>query len=186
MRGGAELRTVARRYAKALLQVALEKKADLHQLGRELSDLAGRISASPELEQALGSPAVGRAGKLKLVEALVEGGKLHRLLHNLLRAMGERDRLAGLKGVAEAYAQALDQHEGIEAAEVLSSTPLNERQQQKLSERLSALTGKRMRLSYRTEAELLGGLVVRIGNRIYDGSIVTQLSKLKERLLAAH
>lgn len=185
MKSAAEVRTVARRYAKALLAVALEKKVDPRQLGRQLAALAARIEGQPELAQALSSPAVSRAKKAKLIEKLVEGAETDRLVANLLRTMGERDRLGALGLVAEAYAQALDHHERIQPAEVTSTEPLTERQQQRLSEKLAAVTGKRVRLSYRTNPAILGGLVVRIGNRIYDGSIVTQLGKLKERLLAA-
>lgn len=185
MKASGEGRVVARRYAKALLQVALEKKVDARQLGQQLAVLAAQVESLPGLAQALSSPTVARSTKTKLIETLLAATGADRLLANLLSTMARRDRLGALRLVGEAYAQAVDAHEGIEPAEVASAERLSERQQQKLAERLAALTGKRMRLSYRNDPAILGGLVVRIGNRIYDGSIVTQLDKLKERLLGA-
>jgi len=185
VKASGEGRVVARRYAKALLQVALEKRVDPRQLGQELAALAAQVESLPGLAQALSSPTVARSKKTKLIETLLSGAGADRLIANLLSTMARRDRLGALGPVAEAYAQAVDAHEGIEPAEVASAEPLGERQQQKLSERLAALTGKRVRLSYRAEPAILGGLVVRIGNRIYDGSVVKQLDQLKERLLGA-
>lgn len=179
-------RAVAGRYGRALLQVALEQKADLQRIARELAELGALIEGHADLDRILASPAVAPARKVGLVEKLLEGAGVSRPTGNLLRVMAAKDRIPLLRLVEEAYREALDEHEQVETAEVSTAHPLTEAQQEKLASELAALSGKRIRLNFTTDPALLGGLVVRIGNRIYDASIVTQLRQFKQRVLSTY
>lgn len=181
---GAGSRAVAGRYAKALLQVALEKKADPERLDQELQEFAGLLTEHPRLQRTLGSPAIFPDKRVSIVDALLTSDSFSPYTRNLLRVMAVKQRIALLHEVREQYRRALDAQQKIASAKVTSAHPLSEAQKRALAERLSELTGKTMRLHFETDPDILGGLVVRIGNRIYDASVVTQLRGFKERALA--
>ena len=86
--------------------------------------------------------------------------------------------------VREAYRRQLDEHQKIEKAEVITSHALSKAEEEALIGKLGQLTGKTVRAEFRTDSNLMGGLIVRIGNRIYDATVTAQLARFKERLLS--
>ncbi len=181
-----EALVVANRYAKALFQVVLEKKEDPERIDRELRDVAALLEANPELDRALGSPAVVSSKRVAIVEQLFGKKKLSPTMMNLLRVMAAKERMPVLPKVRAAYRRQVDEHEKVEKAEVVTSYTLSKKEEKALIGRLSEITGKTVRAEFRTDPELVGGLIIRIGNLIYDSSVTTQLARFKERLLSTY
>jgi len=186
MKISGESQVIASRYAKALFQVVLEKKEDSERIDRELRDVSAVLEANPELDRALGSPAVVSSKRVAIVEQVFGKKKLSRTTMNLLGVMTAKERMPILPMVRTAYRRQVDEHEKVENAEVVSSYALSKKEEKALIGRLSEITGKTVRAEFRTDPELVGGLIIKIGNLIYDSSVTTQLARLKERLLSTH
>ena len=185
MRASAEARVIANRYAKALLQVVIEKKEDPERIDSELGEVAAVVEAYPALGQVLGSPAVVSSRRVAVVDKLASASKLSPTTSNLLRVMAAKERMPLLGLVREAYRRELDEHLKVETANVVTAHALTKTEEKALMGKLEELTGKTVRAEFRTDSTLVAGLIVRIGNRIYDASVTAQLTRFKERLLSA-
>lgn len=174
-------RAAARRYARALLEVALAK-GDPAQLRTELTQVSELLAGSRELSRALFHPGLGAERRQRLMQALF-AGRGSELLNRLLALLAEKGRVALLPDVAQAFAEAWNQHEGVLSAEAISAQPLEEAQLGSLRAALQGATGHPVELQTRVEPALLGGLVVTMGGRTYDGSIRAQLGLLRGRLV---
>jgi F-type H+-transporting ATPase subunit delta len=172
---------VARRYARALLDVALEKGV-AEPLRAELSEMAALIAAHPDLAALLANPAVSAERKKKLVSAVAARARATDLLARLLALMGERDRLDLLPMVAAAYAKMWNAHRGVVAAEAVSATPLDDTQTRDVARALGKVTGREVDLSTRVDPRLLGGMLVKMEGRTYDGSVRARLNALRRTL----
>lgn len=171
----------ARRYAQALLEVALAK-ADPGAVRRELHETAELLAANRALLAALTHPGLGAERRQKLVKA-VFGGRVSELMERLLALLAGRDRLALLPHIATAFAHAWNEQRGVVAAEAVSAIPLEPAQQGALARALETAAGRQVELTTRTEPGLLGGVVVTMGGRTYDGSVRAQLQMLRRRLM---
>lgn len=171
----------ARRYARALLDVALEKGV-AEALRGEIHEMAGLIAAHKDLAALLASPAVSAERKKKLVTAVAGRAKASDLLTRLLTLLGERDRLELLPMVAAAYAKMWNAHRGVVAAEAVSALPLDETQTKDVARALVAATGREVDLQARVDPRLLGGMLVNMEGRTYDGSVRARLQALRRTL----
>jgi F-type H+-transporting ATPase subunit delta len=177
-------RSIARRYARALLDVANEGgRRGVLALRDELRAFVPQLD-HPQLRTTLAHPALGAEPKRRLMLALAEAAKVTPLVKRLVELLSARDRLALLPDVAEAYADLANAAHGVVAAEVASAVPLGAERRKALE---SALKGKAKSVELRTRVEpaLVGGLVVRAFGRTYDGSVREQLAALRRRLAAA-
>jgi F-type H+-transporting ATPase subunit delta len=171
----------ARRYARALLDVALEK-GEAEALRAELGDIVALIDAHPDLKALLANPAVSVERKKKLVSAVAGRAKATDLLTRLLTLMGERDRLDLLPMVAAAYTKLWNAHRGVVAAEAVSATALDEKQIGDVAKALGTATGRKVDLTARVDPRLLGGMLVKMEGRTYDGSVRARLTALRRTL----
>lgn len=185
MRASAEARVIAKRYAKALLQVVIEKKEDPERIDSELGEVVKLFESHPALGQILASPAVVSSRRVAIVDKLFSGSKVSQTTANLLRVMAAKKRMPLLGLVREAYRRQLDEHLKVETAKVVTAHALTKAEEKALMGKLEELTGKTVRAEFRTDSTLVAGLIVRIGNRIYDASVTAQLTRFKERLLSA-
>lgn len=176
-------RALARRYARALLEVVLENKADAQALRQELSGVADLLLGNPELARILQHPAVAVARKRKILEALWTKAHPGPLLERLVDLLVAADRLVLLPGIAEAYGELWNEHRGVVAAEALSAVALTEGQRDALAEALQKASGRAVELSTRGSPEVLGGLLVRMGGKTYDGTVRGRLQALRENLV---
>lgn len=180
-------RALARRYARALLDVAAAQGSDsVLALRDELRALAPVLAGHPELRAALLHPGVTAEQKGRLLAALAERGGATALLGRLLALVAARDRISLLPDVVEAYAEIANAARGVVSAEVASAVLLPEDQKRALATALRG-TGADADVELRTrvEPELVGGLLVQTGGRTYDGSVRTRLAALKRRLAAS-
>ena len=171
----------ARRYGRALLDVALEKGV-AEPLRAELEAMVQVIAGHPDLAALLAHPAVSAERKRKLVGAVAGRARASDLLTRLLTMMGERDRLGLLPMVGAAYAKLWNAHRGVVAAEAVSATPLDEAQTRDVARALAAAAGHEIDLSARVDPRLLGGMLVKMEGRTYDGSVRARLLALRRTL----
>jgi F-type H+-transporting ATPase subunit delta len=171
----------AKRYAKALLDVAI-KEADPVTVERDLAAFADVFAAHEELRRSLTNPVVPVQAKRAVIDQLVARIEPVQPVVKLMRLLADRDRLELLPDLMNAYRERLMDHQNVVRAEVVSTIPLAQDRAALLQRQLGAVTGRTVNLETRVDPSILGGLVARVGTVVYDGSIATQLAKMKERL----
>jgi F-type H+-transporting ATPase subunit delta len=172
---------VARRYASALADVALEQiKAD-----RVKADFTAFVEAfysSSDLRNLLETPAVGPEQKHRVIEKISEKMELDPAARNFIYFIVDHRRTELLREIQRAFAEELNTRLGIAEAEVTSARPLTGEERQQLTAVLERQTGKKIEARFQEDKSLLGGAVVRVGSTVYDGSVREQLNRLRERL----
>ncbi len=175
---------VARHYARVLLDTVVAGGAGeehLERLATGLEEFAASLERSPELLKALMSPAIARPRRARLAETVADRILPDSRLGKFVSVMVARERSEHLAETAGAFRAALDERRGIVEAEVVSAHQLDERDRASLRGAIEAAFSGTPRLRFREDPELLGGFVVRIGNRIYDASVNRQLSRFEEQ-----
>ena len=178
-------RGVATRYARALFDVSLAERQDLEQIDGELSGIVALVSGNDALARALTHPAVPAARKRAVVEALLSRSPVNEMLARTLRLLADRDRLMLLPDLAAAFRSRLMDHQQVVRAEVTTAMALPADRVAALQQGLAAATGRKVQLEVRVDPSIVGGAVTKIGSTVYDGSITTQLARLKQRLIDA-
>jgi F-type H+-transporting ATPase subunit delta len=172
---------IARRYAEALADAA-EAQNMLAQTAEELHAFATMVAESRELYDVLASPAIGPQDKSAVLEALIGRAKPTTIVANFLRVLLRNMRIHHIDAVDRAFADEVDRRTGVVMAEVTTARPLTDGERGVLSSRLAAMTGKKVKLTFATDDALIGGVVTRIGSRIYDGSVRSRLDRIKEQM----
>lgn len=177
------LRTSANRYAKALFDVALQEQADLAQVDRDLQAVVAMMEASPDLAQASNRGTVTEEKRKSLIDAVSKAMTLTVPVAKLLVLLAQSRKLNLLPDLEKAYRERLLAHQNIVRAEVKSAAPLSAEKTKALEESLAKVTGKKVELSVSVDPELLGGVVATIGSTVYDGSVRTQLQRMRQELV---
>ena len=173
--------TIAKRYAKALVDIGKED-GNLEKYGQEMADMVELLNQTPELESVLTNPAIDSDSRQKVLDAILEKAGLSPMVNNFLRLLMERKRIDELRNIDTVYSRLTDEVKGITRAEVLSATPLNDEDQARLKSVLQKMAGTDVKIEVQQEANLIGGVVARIGDLVLDGSVKTQLESLKDSL----
>jgi len=173
-------KTVAKRYAQALLQIAHEKDAiDLYE--KDLNDCLNAINSDEHLQHIWYSQQVLSEDKKKVVKDLL-AKNLSNMVANLLMLIIDKKREAFLPDIVSEYKKQADITRNIINAEVRSAVALTDKDFNELVEKLSAMSGKKVRLHSVVDPSLIGGLVVKMGDKVIDGSVIKRLSILKKNL----
>ena len=175
------IRASATRYARALLDIATHE-ADAVRAESDLSRFVTLLEQHDPLRRALTSPVVPAAGKRALVRRLVDLLGPGPSVGKLLVLLAERDRLVLLTDLLDVYRERLLDRQRVVRAEVTSAVPLAPDRVEEIRGRLSRATGRTVMLTATVDPALVGGLVTRIGNMVYDGSLQTQLRAVRQRL----
>ena len=176
-------RVAAGRYARALLDVALQE-ADPAKVEQDLSGFVDVVRQHPSLHHVLVNPAIPAARKRAVVDELTKRSPaMTPVVRKLLVMLAERDRLVLLDELLRGYRDRLMEHQQVVRAEVTTAIPLPHDRASALEQSLSATTGKRVSLSTRVDPAILGGVVAKIGSVVYDGSVARQLERMRERLV---
>jgi F-type H+-transporting ATPase subunit delta len=176
-------RRVVSRYAAALFSAALKADA-VDRVESDLGMISYLMEANPNLVSAMRSPVVGDETK-KAILGDVSRGSLHEITLRYLDLLIEKKREEVLFLTEEEYIKLADVHRGIINAEVYSAVALSGDQVELLQAKLSATTGKRVQIAGHVDPTLLGGVQVRIGDTVIDGSIKGQLDALRHQLLGS-
>jgi len=172
-------RASARRHAQAAFQIALERD----ELDTWRGDL-GRIAEAvgdPVLRPLLESPKVPLSEKARILSQWLEG--VNPLAMNLACLLVARGRLGIVEEMVAEYGRLVDAYRGIAHAEVATAVPLEEGEKDRIRRRLSQLVGKDIVLGVKVDPSLIGGLVVRVGDKLIDGSTKSRLLSLRESLV---
>jgi F-type H+-transporting ATPase subunit delta len=178
-------RAAATRYAKALFDVVLAE-GNVEAAQDELQQFADLVSTNQMLAGAFANPAIPAARKRAVVDALLaQAGQVSRPVAKLLLLLADRDRLILLPQLATAYRDRLMDHQRIVRGEVTTAAPLPADALARIEGSLAQATGRRVVLTARVDPSILGGAVTRLGSTVYDGSVTTQLQKMKQALVDA-
>jgi F-type H+-transporting ATPase subunit delta len=172
---------VARRYASALADVALEQiKAD--QVKSDFGTFVDTFYSSGDLRNLLETPAVGPELKRKVIEKLAEKMALDPAVRNFIYLIVDHRRTELLREIQQAFSEELNARLGIAEAKVTSAQALSAEEKQQMTAALARKTGKKIEAQFQEDRSLLGGAVVRVGSTVYDGSVREQLNRLREQL----
>jgi F-type H+-transporting ATPase subunit delta len=172
---------VARRYAQALLELGVEE-GNLDTLVEEISTVANAWNTSHELRNALENPLVSHGAKRAVMSELCEQIGAAQTTRHVLALLIDRRRIKTLPYVARTLRELGDARKGILRAEVTTAVPLADAYYARLQAQLEKMTGKRVVVDPVIDPSLIAGVVTRLGDRIFDGSLRTRLQSLKDSL----
>jgi F-type H+-transporting ATPase subunit delta len=172
----------AKRYAKAVFDLANES-GELEKVTNEFRELGATVEGSPELKGALGNPMVDAAQRKAVMKAILDRSNVSVLTKNSVLFITDHRRSDVLPQIADELSRLSDAKAGRIQAEVTSAAALSEPQYQRVSAALEKLTGQKISLARKVDATLIGGVVVRVGDRVFDGSVATRLRELRTALL---
>ena len=172
---------VARRYAAALFHFAIEM-GQVDAVVGDLERVLELMRGFPELAAAVRSPSVPASVKKRLLDELL-ADEVQPITLDFLKLLIDKRRYDILSEVPECYKELVDAHRGIVSVQVRSAVPLTEEEKERLSEVLARSLRKQVRLETDVDSSLIGGVVLRIGDRLLDGSVKGQLNLLRQRLI---
>ena len=173
--------SVARHYARALLDVAL-KEGSGEGFRAELKDASRLLSEQHELAAVLQNPAIPPSRKKAVALAVWSEERASDLLRRLIGLLVDNGRIEVLPAVDQAFGALWNAHRRIASAEVVSAAPLDPEQTAALRAALERTTGMGVEMEARTDPAVLGGVLVQVGGRSYDGTVRARLRALKDRL----
>lgn len=176
--------TIANRYARALLSIAEEQGA-LEKIGADLQALAELHGRSPQLRHVLRSPAISAQERRAIVNAIATQGAFQPVTKVFLNLLTDKGRLDYLGDIAVAFRRLADERLGRVRAEVRSTAPLFPDELNQIRVTLAQRTGKDVVVEAKVDETLLGGVVARVGDTVYDSSLRSQLSRLRSDILAS-
>ncbi len=182
MANPAHNRALASRYGRALFEVALAE-ADPRAVERDLAGFVAMCGQSAPLRRALSSPSVPVARKAAVVSEIIGRTGCAAPLEKLLRLMAERDHLALLELVLDAYRRRLMDHLGIVRAEVTTAAPLSDQGVRAVQQALARATGKQVTVNVHVNPAIIGGVVAKVDSTVYDGSVARQLERIREKMV---
>ncbi len=172
------------RYAQAFLEVLTAAKIDTAAVESQLHDFLATWDGSPELREFFVNPAVAAQQKIAFLDTLNQKMGLRKELRNLLAVLIHNGRIGHVAEVAAAYRKLLQEQLGIRQAEIVTARQLSADEKKKLVADVSKLAGAEIDASFKQDAAILGGTIVRIGSTVYDGSVRGRLDRLKETLVS--
>ncbi len=173
---------IAKRYATALLELGTEG-GQLDALVDEMARAATAYEVSSELRSAFDDPLVAPAAKKAILAELSERLGLGATAKNALGLLLDRRRIRALPAVSARLREMADAKRGILRAEVMTALPLPEEYFEQLQKQLERITGRRVALDRKLDPALVAGVVVRVGDTVYDGSLVARIRQMKETML---
>ena len=173
------------RYARAYAEVAVTYKLNPEKTVAEFQQMADVVNSSRELRNVLQNPAVSREQKLKLLDSIIQHIGATKMLRNFLAVLIDHRRIGNIGDLLEQFKRELDRRMGIADAKVSSIRELSSAEKKSLEQELAEITGKTVRATYSQDASLLGGVMVRVGSTIYDGSVHGRLQRMRAELAGA-
>ena len=175
---------LARRYTRALFQLAREAGRE-DAVGHELEQFYSAYSNS-DLQPVLTNPAFAADIRKKILTQVVQTQQLSDLTGKFLSLLLERDRLGHLPGIVNCYRRLLNEAKGRVDAKVVSASALEPAMVEGVLQQLRRLSGKQVVLQQEVDSSLLGGLLVELEGKVYDGSVRTQLENMKQRIARSY
>jgi F-type H+-transporting ATPase subunit delta len=172
---------MARRYAAALADVVIAQ-GEAREVQEELNAWAQMLEDNSGLLEVFRNPTIPYEQKRNVLNTLVTRTGVRPTTANFLKVLLQNHRLAELHEINRRFALQLDERSGVVSAQVTTARDLPESTKENLRAQLGTLTGKKVRLQFAVDEELIGGIVTRIGSTLYDGSVRTQLQQIKQKM----
>ncbi len=174
---------VSRRYAKALFAIGTAKgEADQKTYGEQLIELSGTIMDAPEAMGFFKNPSFSAEEKKAVVNQLVDKISVDPMVKNFCDLLADKGRVELLPAIASDYKAMMDAVSGVLSGELITVSELNEERKSAIQTRLEEQAGKKLELTFGTDKDILGGIVLRIGDKVMDASLKAQLQILKENI----
>ena len=177
------MKSASLQYANALADVALDQGA-AEPAAKQLASFVAAYAQSAELRTFLASPAVSVQAKHAVIEKIAARLGASKIIRNFLFVIADHRRTQLIPEIINAFQQVLRQRQGVAEAQIASAVELTATQKKELAATLTRVTGKKIEPRYSLDPNLLGGVVVRIGDTIYDGSLRSRLNEMRARLVA--
>jgi F-type H+-transporting ATPase subunit delta len=174
----------AARYARAFADVVASAHLDATALEVQFNDFLGTWDGSRELRELFINPAVPALQKVAILDKLNAKIGMQKELRNLLAVLINNDRIGEVHEVASAWRAEMQERLGIRQAEIVTARELGNQEREELVAGVGKLAGSRIEPTFKLDASIIGGTVVRIGSTVYDGSVRGRLERLKEALIA--
>lgn len=172
---------IAKRYAKALVQIGSEA-GSVEGFSSELTRFSALLTDSRELSAIFANPAYGIEAKKEILKDLVAKLSITPMISNMLMLLLERGRISVLPQIAESYGAFADELSGVIRPTLSSGLPLEAAQIEEIRSALAKSTGKKVELKVEVDPSLIGGVVTKIGGKVFDGSVRTQLARIQDIL----
>ncbi len=173
--------SLAAKYARALLEVVSEAGRE-EETAAELAVFRQLLASHDGLAETLENPAIPFSAKRRIVEEVARLLPLSDPVRNFVLVVLENRRIEHFARFVTAYGKVLDEKRGVVRGEVTTAAELDAGLRQKLEETLRRITSRQVRLDYRRDADLIGGMKLQVGSTIFDGTVRTQLEEMKRRL----
>lgn len=174
-------KVVAKTYGDALFELALEEDR-LEELSQELNELMEIFRENPELAKLMTHPKIEKGEKCQVMEEILRG-RVSDSLAGFLDVIIRKDRYGDLPAIHDYFIRRVKEYRNVGTAYVTSALPLREEQKEQVEKRLLELTGHDvMDMNFSVDSALIGGMVIRIGDRVVDGSVRTKLNRLSREL----
>ncbi|MCX5748585.1 MAG: ATP synthase F1 subunit delta [Proteobacteria bacterium] len=176
--------SLPRRYARAVLQLGTDANNSdrLDKLAEDLRTLSRAMIESPELVSVMTNPAIRRADRRKVIDALLTRMAVQPHTKNLVYLLLDGERMGIVGGISRELDAMIDARSGRIGAEITSAKPLDPAQLSQITVALEKLSGKKIDVTKKVDPEIIGGVVAKVGDIIYDGSLRTQLRNLRDDL----
>jgi F-type H+-transporting ATPase subunit delta len=171
-------------YAHALADVIMADKLDKAEIDRQLLDFQATWSDSQQLREVFQNPAIALDTKLKVLDAMVPRIGMMKQARNFVALLLQNGRIHALDSVVADYRGEMNRRLHIGEAEITSVRELSAEEKSKIEAKAAVLAGLEIRATYKQDASLLGGVVLRIGDTVYDGSVRGRLEELREKIMA--
>lgn len=172
---------ITKRYARALVELGTERKK-VESFGGELNSVSAVFASELVLSQLMESPTFALEKKTAMLSDLADLLKLSDDMRKFLGLLLTKDRIGYVQQIAADYQNLADELSGVQRAQVVAATVLDAAQQQAISDALAKQTGKKVEVKTDCDPELIGGLRVEIGGKVFDGSVKTQLKRIEDTL----
>jgi F-type H+-transporting ATPase subunit delta len=173
---------IAAPYARAFADVVFEAHLNANDVQQQLNDFVAAWRESADLREIFLDPSFPSEQKVAILDKLNARLGMSVQVRNFIAVLIQHDRLDVLDDVLSEYRKEVNRRLGISEVRVTTARPLDANERQEIEQKVAALTGTQVQATYHEDKSLLGGVVVRVGSTVYDGSVKGRLDQLKEQL----
>jgi len=172
---------ISKRYAKALLSLGQEDGKYM-EYGKDLNEFSQFCAANSEFMKVVANQIFSVEERKAVLDAILTKSPFADLVQNFLRLLLDKNRIGGIHEITDYYSKLTDEISNVTRADIVTARPLKKEARKRLAAALEGLTAKQVKIEVKEDPSLIGGLVVRIGDLVLDGSVKAQLEGLKESL----
>lgn len=177
--------TVVHTYARAFAEVVFARHLDATQILAQTEQIAGLVQANKELRDVWEAPSIPATQKRAVLDGIVARLGSSVFVRNFMAVLIDRRRMRFLPEIVAQFRTDLNQRLGIAEAEITTARELAPQERGSVEADLAQTTGKQIRAHYTQDRNILGGIIARVGSTVYDGSVRTQLERIRQQIVNA-